>query len=162
MATNHDEPTKPSTQPAHAGPHMQQRSGLTGAMIAGAVGLGVLLLLVGAFTGFAASRMVGHGDFDDRMGMASQRHSHFAMPAHMRLGTYGKVTSVSSTSLTLTDARTGGSVTFKIDSNTDVNDSKGDNAKVGDIKVGDNVSVRASSAQNDTADTIVINPARGY
>jgi len=83
------------------------------------------------------------------------------MHRHMMGGTIGKVTSVSDSSITLTDDRSGGSVTFKIDGNTDVNDKNGDNAKVSDIKVGDNVSVRGTSAINDTAaDTIVINPNR--
>jgi hypothetical protein len=83
------------------------------------------------------------------------------MPGHMMSrGTIGKVTSVSSGSITLTDNRSGGSVTFQLNSNTDVKSSSGDAAKISDIKVGDTVSVRGTYATDDTlASTIIINPS---
>jgi hypothetical protein len=125
-----------------------------------AAGIGALLLLVGTVAGFAASRVLDHVDRDDRSGMFGSRMSG-DMPGHMMSrGTIGKVTSVSSGSITLTDNRSGGSVTFQLNSNTDVKSSSGDAAKISDIKVGDTVSVRGTSATDDTlADTIIINPS---
>lgn len=174
MATNDKESnqtTAEDTFASHKTNHVRPtHRPVSGALVGGAVGVGALLLLGGAVFGFMISRI---GDRDDMMGRSLMRtglqskqgiaigEPAGGMRGHMFGGTYGKVTNVSDSSITLTDERSGGSVTFKIDSNTDINDSKGDNAKVSDIKVGDTVSVRATSATDDTtADTITINPTR--
>lgn len=176
MATNDKEATKPTDRTDEKSTKTPVESEtkslrLGGATVGIAVAVGVLLLLGGTAVGF----MTGHSfDRDDRGGRfgfmqsVPRNNEGFAvgerygsMRGHMFGGTYGEVTNVSDSSITLTDERLGGSVTFKIDSNTDVNDENGDNAKVSDIKVGDNVLVRGTSATDDTAaDTIVINPNR--
>lgn len=176
MAMHEKEPTKTT---AESGPKATAKSErhthhLGSPLVVGiAVGAGILLLLGGTAAGFFASRVLGPNhsfgrfgmmDTDDRMGGAIRSGGmvHGGRGGMFGL-TYGKVTNVSANSITITDNRSGGSVTFKIDSNTDINNNSGDNAKVSDIKVGDTVSVRPTSATDDTtADTIVINPKTAW
>jgi hypothetical protein len=172
MATNDKEPTS-NDKDGHTRSHTTREPKslrLSGTTIGAAVVVAILLLLSGTAAGFIANRVLDHGMRGDggawmmhgglRSGGFSTEEPNGGMRSHMARGTYGKVTNVSSSSITLTDERSGGSITFAINSNTDVNNSSGDNAKVSDIKVGDTVLVQGTSATDDTlADTIVINPS---
>lgn len=169
MAANEKEPTKPTNEHASRATNLKTGPVMSPLAIGVAVGAAILLLLGGTAAGFFASRVIGPNwsgggfgmmDRDDHMGGIfrsgdSRRGGHLNMVGM----TLGKVTNVSDNSITLDDTRLGASVTFKIDSKTVVRSSSGDNAKVSDIKVGDTVAVRPTSATDDTtADTIVINP----
>ncbi|MDB5182705.1 MAG: hypothetical protein JWO47_489 [Candidatus Saccharibacteria bacterium] len=78
----------------------------------------------------------------------------------VRNGTFGSVTTVSTTSITVNDTRTNTTKTLTIDSSTVVTNS-GAAAAVSDIKVGDTVIVTASAADTTKAARILLNPAQG-
>ena len=69
----------------------------------------------------------------------------------------GQVTAVSADSLTIKNARTGASQTFKLNSSTVV-DNNGSTGAVSDIKTGDDVFVQISSSDTSTATRIILNP----
>jgi hypothetical protein len=76
----------------------------------------------------------------------------------MRMGQFGTVTTVSSTSISINSKRTGSVVTFAIDSSTTITK---DSATVttADIAVGDTVLVEAGGTDSTTATSITVNPS---
>lgn len=126
-----------------------------------AAGLGALLI---ACLGYAAGSHVGRsdgyvrngfsgmmrGDLDDRRasGMGNRGRG-------MMGGGIGEVTAVGVDSITLKDTIRGGSVTYKIDSNTKVTEN-GTTKAVGDIKTGSTVKVVATGADTTIATAIAI------
>jgi len=77
-----------------------------------------------------------------------------------RSGGIGQVTAVSSTSITITNARSGASQTFTIDSNTVITDN-GQTVAASDITSGDTVLIATSSSTSTTAVRINVNPSFG-
>ena len=75
-------------------------------------------------------------------------------------GIMGRVTSISSSSISVEDARSGSASTFSITASTKVVNN-GKSASASDIKVGDSVVVIPSSSESTLADQIVINSRRG-
>ncbi|MGA3150117.1 MAG: hypothetical protein ABSD10_00655 [Candidatus Saccharimonadales bacterium] len=72
----------------------------------------------------------------------------------------GRVTAISSTSITIQDTFDNASKTFSIDSSTQVTNG-GQSASLSDIQTGDNVLIRTSSSTSTTASQILINPNFG-
>lgn len=72
-------------------------------------------------------------------------------------GTYGKVTAVSGSSITVTDSMRGGSVTYTINSDTKVTDVSGNTKAVSDITSGSSVRISATGSDRTIATTIQIN-----
>lgn len=70
----------------------------------------------------------------------------------------GEVTAVSSDSITIQDSRSNSNKTFKITSETTVQDN-GSAASASDIKSGDTVLVIADSSDASTASQIMLNPS---
>ncbi|HSX27950.1 MAG TPA: hypothetical protein VLF60_00690 [Candidatus Saccharimonadales bacterium] len=72
----------------------------------------------------------------------------------------GQVTAVSSSSITVNDARRGGATTLSITSNTKVTNN-GATAAVSDIKTGDTVMIQKTGTTSTEASQITINPSFG-
>lgn len=72
----------------------------------------------------------------------------------------GTVTAISSDSITVQDSRSNSNQTFKITSNTTVQDN-GSTASVSDIKTGDTVLITTDSSDTSTAAQITLNPSFG-
>ena len=70
----------------------------------------------------------------------------------------GQVSTVSSESITVQDSRPNSTQTFKITSNTTVQNN-GSTAAVSDIKTGDTVLITTSSSDTSTATRIMLNPS---
>lgn len=100
-------------------------------------------------TGFNTG-MVRGGDFSDRMAMGTGSRSHGGVR-----GTLGEVTAVNAESITIKDTMRGGSVTYKIDSNTKVTENETTKA-VSDIKTGNTVRVAATGSDTAVATTILL------
>jgi len=77
-----------------------------------------------------------------------------------RAGDIGQVIAVSSTSITVSNRRTGADKTYTIDSNTSVLNA-GQTGSVNDIKTGDMVIVETSTSSSVTASRIILNPSFG-
>jgi hypothetical protein len=77
--------------------------------------------------------------------------------AHRTRGALGTVTSVSSSSITIQNQRSGTDETFKITSTTTVTNN-GTSASVSDIKNGTSVLVRTTGSDANTASQILLNP----
>jgi hypothetical protein len=75
----------------------------------------------------------------------------------MRGGVFGQVTAVSATSITVQNVRTNSDSTLTISGTTTVTDN-GQAAAISDVKVGDNVLVRASTTDTGQAAQITLNP----
>jgi hypothetical protein len=75
-------------------------------------------------------------------------------------GGFGSVTSISSTSITVQNSRSGTSKTFAITSSTKVEDN-GASATTSTISTGDPVIVMPSSTNASDAATIIVNPSFG-
>lgn len=73
----------------------------------------------------------------------------------MVAGSIGEVTAVSADSITIKDTMRGGSVTYKIDSNTKVTEN-GTTKAVSDIKTGNTVRVTATGSDTTIATTILL------
>jgi FlaG/FlaF family flagellin (archaellin) len=77
-----------------------------------------------------------------------------------RNGAFGQVTTISSTSITIQNSRTGSSTTYSIGSSTTITDS-GQTVTTSDIQVGDTVAIRVASAGSTQATSIDVNPSFG-
>jgi len=77
-----------------------------------------------------------------------------------RSGGFGQVTAVSSTSITVSNQRTGASTTYSITSSTTITDS-GQSVTTSDIQTGDTVLVTTSGSGSTTATAILVNPSFG-
>ncbi len=77
-----------------------------------------------------------------------------------RLGSFGQVTSVSSSSITISDMRTGSTMTYSVTSTTAVTDN-GQTSSISDIQTGDTVLVTTSSSSSTVATRILVNPSFG-
>jgi hypothetical protein len=77
-----------------------------------------------------------------------------------RMGGFGKVTSISSSNITISNERTNASTTYSITSNTTITDS-GQTATVSDIQDGDTVIVTTASSTSTSATRIMVNPSFG-
>ncbi|HVV26021.1 MAG TPA: hypothetical protein VHC21_03240 [Candidatus Saccharimonadales bacterium] len=77
-----------------------------------------------------------------------------------REGGIGSVTAISSSSITVSDQRSGTSKTYSITSSTQITDN-GSTVDYTDIKTGDTVLVTASSSSSTTAARILVNPSFG-
>ena len=75
-------------------------------------------------------------------------------------GSFGEVTAVDASSITIKDRRAGSTKTYSITDSTDITDD-GNAASVSDIKVGDTVMVRTASSSSTEATTILLNPSFG-
>jgi hypothetical protein len=75
-----------------------------------------------------------------------------------RMGEFGSVTAVSSTSLSFNSQRTGSVVTYAITSSTTITEN-GATVSASDIAVGDMVLVESSGSGSSTATNIVVNPS---
>lgn len=160
--------TTASEEPLQNESKLSRVGGPTG--IAVAAGIGVLLLVGGTAAGFFAGRVVDSkqdgfsrdGDSNRLPSQNGQTAMGSGMPGGMRGmlgGLNGEVTAVSATSITLTDSRSGGSVTFGLNDDTEVTNNDGDDAAIGDVKVGDTVAVTGTTADDDLlAGSIVIDP----
>ena len=69
----------------------------------------------------------------------------------------GEVKSVSDSSITVSDSRSGSDQTFKITNDTKVSND-GSTGSVSDIKTGDTVIIQADSSDSSTASRIILNP----
>jgi hypothetical protein len=72
----------------------------------------------------------------------------------------GTVSSASSTSISVKDARSGSTTTLSISSSTKITDN-GSTVTASDIQAGDTVLVSKSSSSSTTATTIMVNPSFG-
>ncbi|HXY18085.1 MAG TPA: hypothetical protein VEH48_01535 [Candidatus Nitrosopolaris sp.] len=72
----------------------------------------------------------------------------------------GSVTAVSSTSITIQSSFSGSSMTFGINSSTQVTEN-GQTVAVSNIQTGDNALVRTSGSGSTTASQIILNPGFG-
>jgi hypothetical protein len=90
----------------------------------------------------------GSGDPSGRMGGRN---------GAMRGGVFGQVTTVSATSITIKNARTGADNTLTISDSTIVTNN-GQTATVSDVKTGDNVLVRPDTTDTKQAAQITLNP----
>jgi hypothetical protein len=77
-----------------------------------------------------------------------------------RLGGFGKVTAISSSSITVESTYSNSSKTYTINSSTTVT-SDGSSASVSTIQTGDTVIIRTSSTASTTATAIEVNPSFG-
>lgn len=77
-----------------------------------------------------------------------------------RSGSFGQVTAISTTSITLNNERTGASTTYAITSSTTITDN-GQTVATSDIQTGDTVVVMTSTTDTTTATSIVVNPSFG-
>ena len=77
-----------------------------------------------------------------------------------RSGGVGTVSAVSGSSITIQNARTGSSQTFKITSSTTITNN-GASTSASDIQAGDTVLIRTSSTDTSAAMSIAINPSFG-
>jgi hypothetical protein len=120
-----------------------------------------LSLLIGFFGGIAYEK--GKVKTTSTTAASSQNSQNsFGGPGGFRRGggAIGQVTSVSDSSITVNNQRTGSDQTFKITRSTTVSNNGAD-AGVSDIKSGDTVLVRVSSSDTSTATSILINPSFG-
>ncbi|HUD06176.1 MAG TPA: DUF5666 domain-containing protein [Candidatus Saccharimonadales bacterium] len=74
--------------------------------------------------------------------------------------TFGQVTAVSSSSITVNDQQTGSGTTFSITSGTTITDN-GQTTTASDIAVGDTVAIAADSSNTSQASQIIVNPSYG-
>lgn len=121
------------------------------------------LVIVSLIIGFAvgANYQKGKGSTTNTAATGSNGQSRFGRGYGMRRsGGLGTVTSVSDSSITINNQRSGSSQTFKITSSTTVSNN-GASASVSDIKSGDTVLIRASGTDTSTATTIDLNPSFG-
>jgi hypothetical protein len=77
-----------------------------------------------------------------------------------QIGSFGIVTAVSSTSITIKDQMRSQSSTYTIGSDTTVTNN-GSSAQASDIKTGDTAMVQTSSNNTKQASQIIINPSMG-
>lgn len=77
-----------------------------------------------------------------------------------RAGGIGQVTTISATSITINNQRTGASNTYSIDSSTAISDN-GQTVSTSDIQSGDTVLVTTSGSGSTTATRILVNPSFG-
>ncbi|HVV67207.1 MAG TPA: hypothetical protein VHB72_04030 [Candidatus Saccharimonadales bacterium] len=75
-------------------------------------------------------------------------------------GSIGSVTTVSSSSITVNDQRSGSTKTYSITSSTQITDN-GSAVPYSDIQTGDTVLVTAGSSSSTTAERILVNPSFG-
>ncbi len=133
-----------------------------------AAGVGALILL--AAIGFVGGVLVGRAGTNNNLSAQGPSDS-FQGPGDMqgdfpngqRMGMLGgltgEVTEVSSSKITVKEARTGGLVSFDITSETEVTDD-GDDAAIGDVQVGDTVQIQGTDNTDDSvAGTITRNPS---
>lgn len=121
-------------------------------------------LVVGLIGGFVGGMQVGKssGTVADGTG-AFGGQSQQGGPGGMmrRMGAFGTVTAVSSSSITIQDQMQGVTTTYAITSSTTVTDN-GSSASVDDIKVDDTVMIQtdsSSSSDGATATSIMLNPS---
>jgi hypothetical protein len=127
---------------------------LAGIAIALVVGIGGFIGGMQFQKGKAApSVAAGTSDFS-RSGFAGGRNGQ-AMN-----GSFGAVTAVSATSISVQDRRSSTAKTYNIISTTTIT-SSGAAATTSDIAVGDNVIVRTASASSTDATSIAVNPTMG-
>lgn len=164
-----EEEKTPQTETVHHEEKIVSRSQSKAPLIGIAVALGLIILLVGAGSGFLAGVAVGR-HVDVRGTLQSPLSGGQSGPAYQGQGgfqnnrgvsrnfanTTGTVTAVSSNSITVKTAR-GTTVTYNITSSTTV-DNNGSSASVSDIKVGDTVSVRQTADTTGDAASIQLNP----
>jgi hypothetical protein len=74
--------------------------------------------------------------------------------------TFGTVTAISATSISIDNSRTGSTSTFAITSSTSITDN-GQSASLSSIQTGDTVIVIASSSNSSDASRIMVNPSFG-
>lgn len=128
-----------------------------------AVGLAALLIgMIGYSIGNHAGRNgfmgrsglgsgISRGDLDDLRGTGGMGYR----GRGMMTGSVGEVTAVSADSITIKDTIRGGSVMYKIDSNTKVTEN-GTAKAVSDIKTGNTVRVSATGSDTTIATTILL------
>ena len=128
-------------------------------MVGGVVILCALSFLAGAHFHEEKERQAttaSNGSGFRTMGGLGNGGQNFGGRFRMR-GVFGTVKSVSSTSITVHDARTDSDKTLTITTDTKVL-SDGQTASVGDIKTGDDVMVRTSSSNSSQVTQIILNP----
>lgn len=155
--------TKTNDEPVE----IRQKTHITSGMWAAAASAAVLIFIVG-FTGgiFVGRAGANNSSGAQQSGDSSQLPGGMqgVMPNGQRMGMFGggitgEVTEVSSSTITLKEERTGGLITYDITSDTEVTDN-GDDAVIGDVKVGDTVQVQGTDDTDDTAaGTITLNPS---
>lgn len=174
MATKEEHPEKeeeqqqaPHTQTVHREEKTIVTSHSKAPFIGAAIALGVIILLIGAGSGFLAGMAVGrHVSTRGVMGAPSFNGGRMYQNQGGFQGnrgvsrtfatTTGTVTAVSDSSITVKTAR-GTTVTYTITSSTTV-DNNGSSASVSDIKVGDTVAVRQTTDTTGDAASIQLNP----
>jgi len=128
-----------------------------------AAGLAALLIALVAYAvGQRSSRMgvyMGASFNDSMMRGGYDNDRNFSGQSFrgrgMMNGSIGEVTAVSADSITIKDTMRGGSVTYKIDTNTKVTEG-GDTKAVSDIKMGNTVRVTATGTDTTIATEITL------
>ena len=173
MATKDEQKVEQAEAPRTETVHHTQvtrPSGSRGPLIGVAIAIGLIVLLIGAGSGFLAGIAVG-GHLNTRNALRnSALNEGPGAPRYQTQGGYqnnrgvsrtfamttGTVSDVSSTSITIKTTR-GTTVTYTITSATTVTNG-GNSASVSDIKTGDTVSVRQTNDTTGDAASIQINP----
>ncbi len=120
----------------------------------------IVLVVIIAVAGFMAGVGYQKGHTKTTATTAASRFGALGGFASRRLGGRGSVTAVSDTSITINDARTGGSKTYGITSSTIITDN-GTTVAASDIKTGDEVFVTTGSSTSTAATRILVNPTQG-
>jgi len=127
------------------------------------LGLGMLLLCLISFYGGTLYQKAHSRDgnkvlsFNTTRGGFSTGGGGFGV---RRIGELGKVTAISSSSISVQNLRNGDTATYAITSSTAITNG-GTTVAASSIKVGDTVLVRVSSSDANTVTAIVVNPAAG-
>ena len=116
------------------------------------------MLLIGASFYAGTSYQKHHTKVASANGPTFATNRGFGLRGPHHGGDIGQVTAVSSSSITVSNQRTGTDKTYTIDANTTVLNN-GQTGSVSDIKTGDTVIVEVSSTSSTTATRIVLNPA---
>jgi hypothetical protein len=132
----------------------------------------VAVVVVGAI-GFVAGMFYQKGQGGTSLASNNGTSGFGQMGGTRRMGTFGTVSAVSDTSITVADQMSGTSATYAINSDTKITND-GDTASASDIKTGDTVMIQTgsttstdttsgstSSTDSKTATAISINPSRG-
>lgn len=122
--------------------------------------VGIIVVVIVGIGGFAAGRSYqkSHSTMmtASRFGQAGA----FGSRGARRSGGRGQVTTVSDSSITIDNARTGSSSTYSISGSTTITDN-GTTVTASDIKTGDEVFVTTSGPTSTVATQILVNPSFG-
>ncbi|MDB5175186.1 MAG: hypothetical protein JWM81_44 [Candidatus Saccharibacteria bacterium] len=125
--------------------------------------VGIAIVLVVGIGGFIGGMQFQKGKTGPGVATAASNFSHGfsgGMNGRAMNGSFGAVTAISTTSLSVQDRRSSTAKTYSITSSTTITNN-GAAATASDIAVGDNVIVRTASADSTEATSIALNPTMG-